>query len=261
MKLVFIIALSIALSQGSDGGNLEAARSFFEAVYDPIVEYDDQGRVLNGGSPLTAGHIEPDWDAAESRKAGKGKKSCIEFQVPISVEREIWTRLADEGQLYEKELAETKLVLTCRQKESDSIWDAVIRYRITDPKATGKRRFSGLIIDVDPNTFVPVALKEYQNGTVVLEGGNLDGYKWVRKRNQTPVESRKELEESLGYNKMRTLMQSEPKLEGINLYMPPAQPLYSASGRHASYVQVSSLTEVRNAINRYRYYPVTNKAQ
>ena len=46
MKLVFIITLSIALSQGRDGGNLEAARSFFEAVYDPVVEYDDQGRVL-----------------------------------------------------------------------------------------------------------------------------------------------------------------------------------------------------------------------
>ena len=261
MKLVFLLLLSTSLSSWQYGVDTEAAISFFEAFYAPVVKYDAQGLVLNGGSPLTAGHIRPDWNAAVSRKVGKGKKSCIEFQVPISVEREIWTTLAeDQAERYPvKELAEPKLVLTCREKDSVTLWDAVIRYRIVDPKATGKRRFSGLIIDVDPNTFNPVSLKEYRNGTIVLNESNLDGYRWIHKRIPTPVESRFNNNEPLGYDKMRALLQTEPIVTGYNLFMPNAQPLYSAAARYTSYVQVLSLPEVRNAINRYRYYPVTIK--
>ncbi len=252
----FLIAILIAASL--EGVTADNAKEFFQSVYNPQVHYDGDGNVLMEGCPLTAGHIEPDWSATVCETVGKGKKSRVEFHVPISVEREIWTLLSDDHERYPvKELAECELVLSCKKKDSIMLWDAAVRYRIADPVAAGNRKVSGLVVEVDPNTFTTLSLKAYQNGNVVLEEDNLEGYRWVYKKVYVGLTKKEEFNKTFNPGPVRIPLIS--LLEGYYVSIPAKNTMSAAFAQKASYEPVISSPAIHNALKRYRYFPVTVK--
>ena len=65
-----LIILALGTGPAAEIMAVDDFRDFFTDYYHPTVEYDELGRVLKGGCPLTAGHIKPDWENAKSSTEG-----------------------------------------------------------------------------------------------------------------------------------------------------------------------------------------------
>lgn len=269
--MILILLISF-LVPGTEGVGVEDFEAFFKSFYNPSVHYDGKGRVLMEGSPLTAGHIEPDWENAVLGKERVKRVVKTTCTVPICVEREVWTSLASDGSDAVRELAERELVMSFTERNGVSDWTAVIRYRIIDPMTHRYGRFTGLVIDVDPNSFRPIALLQYQNGLVIMKEEDLGIFRWTRMDrmlidpgindamwkmaayhlNQTrdlAVDRASSGKTSRFFLKLR-------EYEGYDASQAPSR--YNTV-MTAKSVPVICLPEVWSAIIRFKYYPVTVK--
>ena len=270
MRLLLTILLTAAIA-GEDAANVyenvtvERARAFFTAMYHPQVHYDEYGNVKMEGSPLTAGHIYPIWDSATGSLEGKGRRARMVFRVPVNVEREIYTKVASYSEYMPHEMAERELVVTCSIKDGREFWKAVLRYRIIDPDTHEKGKFSGLEIDVNPNHFTALSVKEYRNGFVVMNEKNLDGSCWMHivcipvidMNGKLTFRSTQEGEkQSFVYKDEVEAFVEEAEFQAKDEY----EVMGKASTRRTSiYIPVLAIPRVWTAITRYRYFPVTKK--
>ena len=256
--MLCLISLSIILVLGTGPAAeivpVDDFRAFFTALYNPSVHYDTNGRVLKEGSPLTAGHVIPDWANATVSVKSKGRQKQSVCVVPITVEREIWVALADDKQHPERRLAERELVLTRRSRDKHQLWSAVLRYCITDPSSNESDGFSGLIIDVDPNSFALVSIGEYRGGKVVLEEEDPSRGRWVRKKRPTIVQERNDLDKTFGSMDLPIHLAMPEGIVGYHVFMPGPRPAYSSK---ASYEPGEATQAIHDALARYDFFPVT----
>ncbi len=265
-----LIILALGTGPAAEKMAVDDFRVFFTDYYHPTVEYDENGRVLKGGCPLTAGHIKPDWENAKSSTEGRGKNRKTVCSVPITVEREIYTALEDAGPESVREMAGRELIITCRENEEGDVWAAAIRYRITDPCTHKDGKFTGLEIDVDPNTFAIISVKEYKRDKLVLNEESLEGYRWTYEKigslpvitqcfvfpYQTPP-SFYRAGESFSPRDYSTKGDPEGPYVGT----------VQVRGNHhtrldyyaSTYRRIIDIPEIRSAITKYLYYPVTVK--
>ncbi len=265
MILILTILLTLSVVTDYEGVTAERARAFFTALYHPQVHYDSWGNVKMEGSPLTAGHIYPRWSEITGSIEGKGRKERMVFRVPVNVEREIYTKVASYSEYVPHEKAERELVISCRVKDGRQLWTAVLRYRIIDPDTHVKGRFTGLEIDVNPNNFTALNVKEYRNGYVIMHEKDLTGYRWLHLVYHPKVGLDGMLS---GDDKQADESQNSIYQEAIGSFYEEAAEEASlefdvygrASAKTRSvYVPVLSLPEVWSAITRFRYFPVTQK--
>ena len=254
LAIALTILLNCSLGIITDSVGIKDFKEFSEGSYLPSVHYDSNGRVLKEGSPLTAGHIEPDWENATVSVKGKGRQKQSVCVVPITVEREIWVALAEDKQHPERRLAERELVLTRRSRDKHQPWSAVLRYCITDPSSNESDGFSGLIIDVDPNSFALVSIWEYRGGKVVLEEEDPSRGRWVRKKRPTIVQERNDLDKTFGSMDLPIHLAMPEGIVGYHVFMPGPRPAYSSK---ASYETGEATQAIHDALARYDFFPVT----
>ena len=269
-----LISLSIILALGTGSAAeivpVDDFRAFFTALYNPSVHYDTIGRVLKEGSPLTAGYIEPDWENAKSSVEGRGKNRKTVCSVPITVEREIYTSLEDAGPEAVREMAGRELIITCKENDEGNVWAAAIRYRITDPCTHKDGKFTGLEIDVDPNTFAIISVKEYKRDKLVLYEESLEGYRWTyEKVGSLPVAPQsfvgpyQTVPSPYRAGESFSSMHYGSKNGSDGPYIGTVQVRKSRHSKldyYASYYSpIIDTPEVRRAVTKYLYYPVTLK--
>ena len=272
--MLCLISLSLLLFIGAGPAAekvpVDDFRDFFTDYYHPTVEYDENGRVLKGGCPLTAGHIKPDWENAKSSTEGRGKNRKTVCSVPITVEREIYTALEDDGPESVREMAGRELIITCRENEEGDVWAAAIRYRITDPRTHKDGKFTGLEIDVDPNTFAIISVKEYKRDKLVLYEESLEGYRWTyEKIGSLPVAPQsfvgpyQTVPSPYRAGESFSSMHYGSKNGSDGPYIGTVQVRKNRHSRldyyASTYRRIIDIPEIRSAITKYLYYPVTVK--
>ena len=261
-----LISLSIILALGSGPAAekvpVDDFKAFFTALYNPSVHYDSSGRVLKEGSPLTAGHIIPDWESATVSYKGKGRKQQSVCTVPITVEREIYTALEDAGPEAVRERADRELVISCSKNRKGGIWSAAIRYRITDPRTHIEGKFTGLEIDVDPNTFAVLSVLGFKKGRIVLRENYLRDGVHPEKHSATLVGA--DLQNRYaGEGDIHTVGDEVYRAYevfgmtgGIYGGMIRSRSSTDSEGL-GSGIKSYSETALNEALNRFKYYPVT----
>ena len=262
LAIALTILLNCSLGIITDSVGIKDFKEFFEGSYRPSVHYDSKGRVLKEGSPLTAGHIKPDWENAKSSVEGRGKNRRTLCSVPITVEREIYTVLEDAGPEAVREMADRGLVISCGKNRKGGIWSAAIRYRITDPRTHIEGKFTGLEIDVDPNTFAVLSVLEYKKGRIVLKENYLRDGAHSKKHSATLVGA--DLQNRYaGEGDIHTIGDEVYRAYevfgatgGIYGGMIRSQSRRSSTGLDADNI-ADRESAVKEALKKFRFYPVT----
>lgn len=182
--------------------------------------------------------------------------------VPIAVEREIYTALENAGPEAVREMAGRELVITCRENDEGGVWAAAIRYRITDPRTYKDGKFTGLEIDVDPNTFAVLSVLEYKKGRIVLRENGLRGGAHPEKHSATLVGA-----------DLQNRYAGEGDIHTIGDEVYRAYEVFGATGgiyggmirsrsrRSSTGLDADNIADresaVKEALKKFRFYPVT----
>lgn len=182
--------------------------------------------------------------------------------VHIAVEREIYTALEDAGPEAVREMAGRELVITCRENDEGGVWAAAIRYRITDPRTYKDGKFTGLEIDVDPNTFAVLSVLEYKKGRIVLRENGLRGGAHPEKHSATLVGA-----------DLQNRYAGEGDIHTIGDEVYRAYEVFGATGgiyggmirsrsrRSSTGLDADNIADresaVKEALKKFRFYPVT----
>lgn len=129
-------------------------QKWFEAYYAPDQSMEISASAALGRNIVLDRDISPVWEQAVQKDS--------EYYIPIP------PTSFSSYKGGRREEVKTELVVSCGR----SGYSAVIRHYLS--KGTESKRFSGIVLDTDPNTHEYLSVQQYENGTVVFEEPRLD---------------------------------------------------------------------------------------